>query len=207
MLYLNHSLIKEMVLKMENYKIKVNNEAESKEAQELFFELDIGWFENGKVVSCAETILRKEFGWLVACKPPYLNNTVIHIGYGTEPCEEITLHELRDLVAAHRKPTEQGLISGADALRALANGEEVEFKDGMNKWENIKHHMNLDLSMFLTAPDWMSFRLKPRTIKLGLEITKPKVVRCVGNTVVIEFKDHEDALASREALRGALKNG
>jgi len=33
-LYLNHSLIKEMVLKMENYKIKVNNEAESREAQD-----------------------------------------------------------------------------------------------------------------------------------------------------------------------------
>ena len=59
------------------------------------------------------------------------------------------------------------LISGKEALIALANGEEVEFKDGMNKWENIKYHMNLDLSMFLTAPDWMEFRLKPKTITLN----------------------------------------
>jgi hypothetical protein len=80
--------------------------------------------------------------------------------------------QLRDLVAK-RKPTEQSLISGADALRALADGEEVEFKDGMNKWENIKYHMNLDLSMFLTAPDWMNFRLKPRTITLNVEIPAP----------------------------------
>ena len=66
------------------------------------------------------------------------------------------------------------LISGKEALIALANGEEVEFKDGMNKWENIKHHMNLDLSMFLTAPDWMSFRLKPRTISInGIEVPAP----------------------------------
>ena len=65
------------------------------------------------------------------------------------------------------------LISGKEALIALANGEEVEFKDGMEKWENIKHHMNLDLSMFLTAPEWMKFRLKPRTIKLELEIPTP----------------------------------
>ena len=63
------------------------------------------------------------------------------------------------------------LISGKEALIALANGEEVEFKDGMEKWENIKHHMNLDLSMFLTAPEWMKFRLKPRTITInGIEI-------------------------------------
>lgn len=66
------------------------------------------------------------------------------------------------------------LISGKDALIALANGEEVEFKDGMEKWENIKHHMNLDLSMFLTAPEWMKFRLKPRTITInGIEVPAP----------------------------------
>lgn len=67
------------------------------------------------------------------------------------------------------------LISSKDALIALANGEEVEFKDGMGKWENIKHHMHLDLSMFLTAPDWMNFRLKPKTISLnGIAVPKPQ---------------------------------
>ena len=63
------------------------------------------------------------------------------------------------------------LISGKEALIALANGEEVEFKDGIDKWENIKHHMNLDLSMFLTSPDWIKFRLKSKTITLnGIEV-------------------------------------
>lgn len=33
---------------MNSYKIKVNNEAESKEAQELFFELGYHWYYNGK---------------------------------------------------------------------------------------------------------------------------------------------------------------
>ena len=66
------------------------------------------------------------------------------------------------------------LISGKDALIALANGEEVEFKDGIDKWENIKHHMNLDLSMFLTSPDWIKFRLKPRTITINrIEVPAP----------------------------------
>ena len=66
------------------------------------------------------------------------------------------------------------LISAKEALIALANGEEVEFKDSVNKWENIKHYMGLDLSMFLNTPDWMKFRLKPRTITLnGIEVPAP----------------------------------
>ena len=74
------------------------------------------------------------------------------------------------------------LISGKEALIALANGEEVEFKDGKNKWENIKHHMNLDLSMFLTSPEWMNFRIKPKTIVLNnIEVPKPFVPK-VGET-------------------------
>ena len=148
---------------MQNYKIKVNNEDESKEAQELFFELGYKWSGGHPKNDDWYSHLYTENS--TCC---YLSPYVW--GGLADRFKEITLPQLRDLVAAHRKPTEQGLISGADALRALADGKEVEFKDGMNKWENIKHHMNLDLSMFLTAPDWMSFRLKPRTIKLELEI-------------------------------------
>ena len=74
------------------------------------------------------------------------------------------------------------LISGKEALIALANGEEVEFKDGMDKWENIKYHMNLDLSMFLTSPEWMKFRFKPKTITINnIEVPKPFVPK-VGET-------------------------
>jgi len=62
------------------------------------------------------------------------------------------------------------LISGKDALIALANGEEVEFKDSVDKWKNIKHRMGLNLSMFLNTLDWIKFRLKPRTILInGIE--------------------------------------
>ena len=74
------------------------------------------------------------------------------------------------------------LISGKEALIALANGEEVEFKDGMDKWENIKYHMNLDLSMFLTSPEGMKFRFKPKTITINnIEVPKPFVPK-VGET-------------------------
>lgn len=77
------------------------------------------------------------------------------------------------------KINEGKLISGKEALIALGSGEEVEFKDGMDKWENIKHHMNLDLSMFLTSPDWMKFRLKPRTITInGIKVPVPFEPKC-----------------------------
>ena len=95
MLYLNHSLIKERVLKMENYKIKVNNEAES----------------NPK--------------------------------------------------------TEQGLISGKEALIALANGEVVEVR---HKQTGIGWSSAMTLNMFNFRSSLLEFRIKPRTIKLELEI-------------------------------------
>ena len=95
------------------------------------------------------------------------------------------------------------LISGKEALIALANGEEVEFKDGMEKWENIKHHMNLDLSMFLTAPEWMKFRLKPRTITInGVELAPCYAVGIdhTKNEVSIQFNNNEDAVKLNNLL-------
>lgn len=83
---------------MENLKIRVANEAESKEAQELFFELGYGWHGKGKLVSYLDETLSDGFGWLVLWKPPYLTNTVIQLGGGFEDCKEITLKELRDMV-------------------------------------------------------------------------------------------------------------
>ncbi|MDE4038798.1 hypothetical protein [Acinetobacter pittii] len=208
---------------MDNYKIKVKDEAESKEAQELFEQLGFKWtgdhLENGDWYSH----LYAENSTCCYLSP------YVWGGLG-DRFKELTLPQLRDLVVLKRNDPadgnyslfisssqgylnlyktsddvfyvfcsrlkiwdksrsvtlnteglepkgkvekDQGLISGAEALRALADGKEVEFKDGEGKWENIKYHMNLDLSMFLTAPDWMSFRLKPQTIKLELEIPAP----------------------------------
>ena len=83
---------------MKDLKIRVANEAESKEVQELFFELGYGWHGKGKLVSYLDEILSNRFVWLVLWKPPYLTNTVIQLGSGFEDCKEITIQELRDMV-------------------------------------------------------------------------------------------------------------
>ena len=162
---------------LSKYKMRVDSKAESKEAQELLFELGYYW---------AYRNIGKKFFYEESDVFLFANvNGVI----GTEGIEktdffnsnsakEITLPQLRDLVVLHRndvkdathkyigggvayktvddiaylwtrmgweykgvahdlvplhKEDEQGLISGADALRALADGKEVEFKDGMDK--------------------------------------------------------------------------
>lgn len=87
---------------MENLKVKVNSIEESKEIQELFFELGFGWHGKGKKVSYSEKILGYGFGWLVLWKPDYLVDKVIQIGTGFESVKEITIQELRDMVVLKR---------------------------------------------------------------------------------------------------------
>ena len=60
------------------------------------------------------------------------------------------------------------LISGKEALIALANGEEVEYKS-INGWSHAKHlHAYEFLGMY------PKFRLKPRTISVnGIEVPAP----------------------------------
>lgn len=153
---------------MNNYKIKVNNEAESKEAQELFFELGYGWYGKEKKVSYLHCISSGEFTHLLAWSTGGFDD-VIQMGCGSEDAEEITLPQLRDLVATHRKPTEQGLISGADAKLAWAKGEDVEFHYADTIWAEIPSCAQL--SIF--DDEEIKFRLKPSTITLNVEIPAP----------------------------------
>ena len=66
------------------------------------------------------------------------------------------------------KVDEGKLISGKDALIALANGEDVEYTS-INGWNDVKH---LHAYEFLSAG--YEFRLKPRTITInGIEMPAP----------------------------------
>lgn len=60
------------------------------------------------------------------------------------------------------------LISGVEALRALADGKEVEFKHDTQGWVPC-----LGLNIERVLGGWHQMRLKPQTIKLELELPKP----------------------------------
>ena len=63
------------------------------------------------------------------------------------------------------------LISGKEALIALANGDEVQFCDHMGVWHNAGIHTHA-IGLFLN--DCYEFRLKPRTITInGIEVPAP----------------------------------
>ena len=71
------------------------------------------------------------------------------------------------------------LISGKEALIALANGEEVEYwcetdPSIQRRWTLIKNHNEYKLSYFIEDKPRFEFRLKPRTITInGIEVPKP----------------------------------
>lgn len=131
----------------------MNNEAESKEAQKLFFELGYVWTDtkrNGMMKYYGPCFYSSfEDGDL--CRDTHDVN---------HRHKELTLPQLRELVAQ-----KQGLISGADALRALADGKEVERKLGIGWCDDVKK-----LSAETILHGVSELRIKPQTIKLELEI-------------------------------------
>ena len=72
------------------------------------------------------------------------------------------------------------LISGKEAMIALANGKEVEYwcetdPSIQKRWTPIKALSDYKLSYFLENKPRFEFRLKPRTITInGIEVPKPQ---------------------------------
>ncbi|ENW64837.1 hypothetical protein Q5X42_04955 [Acinetobacter baumannii] len=77
---------------MDNYKIKVKDEAESKEAQELFFELGYEWFHHGK----SYIPIGRDCTHLTV-----YSDGLLAMGIG-DAKKELTLPQLRDLVVLKR---------------------------------------------------------------------------------------------------------
>lgn len=88
------------------------------------------------------------------------------------------------------------LISGKDALMALANGEEVVYLDTRDSFVGLGWGDAYGLSVNLFFQDRFKFRLKPRTITLnGVELSHcASIGICrIKNEVSIQFKDESDA--------------
>lgn len=83
---------------MENYKVRVNNEAESKEAQELFFDLGASLGNGDKHAVLVPNIMALA---VINGLINFVFNDVVFADI--EQCKELTFHELRDLVVLKRK--------------------------------------------------------------------------------------------------------
>lgn len=64
------------------------------------------------------------------------------------------------------------LISGKEALIALANGEEVEWANDGTNWYPIAKNTAKICYFFDDSHGWI-FRLAPQTIKITIEVPKP----------------------------------
>ncbi|MCU4413292.1 hypothetical protein KTH71_04435 [Acinetobacter sp. WU_MDCI_Axc73] len=228
---------------MNNCKIRVNNEAESREAQELFFELGYRWKGYG-----LEYIRIGNYTFITA----YPDEMLLRMGWGGDTDEEITLPQLRGPFVLHRndlddanfisedgedyylktldgwyvwdlkwersendidwfdnnvKPIQKfnnDQISGADALRALADGKSVLMKDDeldtgwleiCTKIGDFFGKIEPCIAHFLNGGDHIQFKLKPQTIKIELEIPKPFVPK-EGDRVWCISPDHKNGYTS-----------
>lgn len=91
----------------------------------------------------------------------------------------IGLYVTRPKLVWDRQSTqEQALISGREALERIAEGV-VQYKCSKDpvadRWTTITDHFwnQYHLGLFLNEDTTWSFRLKPRTITLSLEIPSP----------------------------------
>lgn len=107
---------------MKDLKIRVDNDAESREVQELFFELGYKWFSGGNQVQHLKQSCSSSFGYLVAWSSGCFTD-VIQCGCGNEDAKEITLPELRDLVVLKRNDVQDATHkSGIGRKGYLASG-------------------------------------------------------------------------------------
>ena len=127
---------------MENLKIKVNNEAESKEAQELFFSLGYVWL-SGCTTTSNET-------------SPYLYTSEdfglwcgdFHSTFNESGRKEITLPQLRDMVVLKRNDRK-------DATHYRGDGKEY-----FQSFDKERYYHFQDGAWVLST--WMNYQLLPQ---------------------------------------------
>ena len=115
---------------MKDLKIRVDNDAESREVQELFFELGYKWFSGGNQVQHIKQSCSSSFGYLVAWSSGCFTD-VIQCGCGNEDAKEITLPELRDLVVLKRNSIDDATH---EATHEDKNDPEFKYRLIDNHW-------------------------------------------------------------------------
>ncbi|EHU2214925.1 hypothetical protein AB2R53_18615 [Acinetobacter baumannii] len=134
---------------MDNYKIKVNDEAESKEAQELFFELGYSWLCCGKYYNRIGN-----YTFITA----YPDEMLLRMGWGGDTDKELTLPQLRDLVVLKRNDVKDATHTGTGDSKYYvdSNGDSyihnsiiwTEWKLDISILKPIKKHLETATGRF-----------------------------------------------------------
>ena len=112
---------------MENIKVKVNNEAESKEVQKLFFELGYKWVDSGAVYYK----INPSFNYITA----YCEGKILVQGCGLDAKKELTIPQLKDMVVLKRNSIDDATHKSGNHKYYLTGSEFYEYFN--NKWVNV----------------------------------------------------------------------
>ncbi|EHU2109379.1 hypothetical protein [Acinetobacter baumannii] len=136
---------------MDNYKIKVNDEAESKEAQELFFELGYSWLCCGKYYNRIGN-----YTFITA----YPDEMLLRMGWGGDTDKELTIPQLQDLVvlkrndvkdATHRDKRDESIYLTSDKVIYYWQGEWC--KSAINKSNDYENYIANSLTPIAQPQD------------------------------------------------------
>ncbi|MFK7163112.1 hypothetical protein [Acinetobacter baumannii] len=136
---------------MDNYKIKVKDEAESKEAQELFFEFGYSWQGCGKYYNRIGN-----YAFITA----YPDEMLLRMGWGGDTDKELTLPQLRDLVvlkrgdvkdANHRDKQQNSIYLTSDKVIYYWQGEWC--KSAINKSNDYENYIANSLTPITQPQD------------------------------------------------------
>ena len=136
---------------MENYKIKVNNEAESKEAQELFFELGCYW-SGGKNKDTVIKVTNGRYIFSRCGEMTYCDSSEVELNGVGFSLKEITLQQLKDLVVLKRNSVDDAsfkdsfgdiwYVDSTNSYWMFENGIWREAEEPLFKLELIEKPIN-----------------------------------------------------------------
>ncbi len=188
---------------MDNYKIKVNDEAESKEAQELFFELGYSWQGCGKYYNRIGN-----YAFITA----YPDEMLLRMGWGGDTDKELPLTQLRDLVvlkrndvkdATHRDKRDESIYLTSDKVIYYWQGEWC--KSAINKSNDYENYIANSLTPITQPqdPTLISGADVPALIKKGESVQFRSVFNVQGGG---EWKDLDLERDEEEFSLGDLIN-
>lgn len=188
---------------MDNYKIKVKDETESKEAQELFFELGYSWQSCGKYYNRIGN-----YAFITACPDEML----LRMGWGGDTDKELTLPQLRDLVVlkrndvkdkTHRDKQDESIYLTSDKVIYYWQGEWC--KSAINKSNDYENYIANSLTPIAQPqdPTLISGADVPALIKKGESVQFRSVFNVQGGG---EWKDLDLERDEEEFSLGDLIN-